>query len=80
MFSGCGHTVLSNVCTCLVCKATLQSKVRTLGKKADDAVFNDSFDDDKEVNDDDDSGEADDDQETNDADHNEGVDENESEE
>ena len=66
--------------TCPVCKATLQSKVQTLGKKANDEVFDSSFDEDEAVDDDDDSGEADDDGKTSGADVDEDVDENESEE
>ena len=67
--------------TCPVCKATLLSKVQTLGKKANDAVFGGSFDEDEAVDDEvNDSGEADDNEETSGADVDGDVDENESEE
>ena len=67
--------------TCPVCKATLLSKVQTLGKKANDAVFGGSFDEDEAVDDEDnDSGEADGNEETSGADVDGDVDENESEE
>ena len=74
--------------TCPVCKATLLSKVQTLGKKANDAVFGGSFNEDGAVDDEDnDSGEVDDneetsiaDEETSSADGDGDVDENESEE
>ena len=67
--------------TCPVCKATLHTKVQALGKKANDAVFGGSFEEDKAVDDEDnDSGEADDNEETSGADGDGDVDENELEE
>ena len=78
LFSGCGHSfhlegILPNVSTFPVCKATLQSNVQTLGRKANDAVFDGSFDEDEAVDDVKDSGEADDDGEASGADVDEEV-------
>lgn len=75
VFQGCGHSfhlqcVVPNVSVCPICQDTLRSKIESLGKAANEAVFKEADLDDETEEDDDSIHE----EETNDGDEENNLD------